>query len=96
MSQAHLYWLAYGKAASAVLEVAQSPMPKLSALVCYYPDRLPALASTFPSGLNVMVHIAGTQGTGTPYKSYVYAEAMPGFAGVDFESYDKVAAGLAW
>ena len=43
-----------------------------------------------------MVHIAGAQGMGTTYKSYVYAEAKPGFADTDFETYDKVAAGLAW
>ena len=71
-------------------------MPKLCAVVCYYPDRLLTPSATVSSSLKIMVHIAGTQSMGTIYKSYVYAEAEPGFAGVDFETYDRVAAGLAW
>ena len=71
-------------------------MPKLSTLVCYYPDKLPFPAATFPSSLKVMLHLADSQGMGTAYKTYVYPESKPGFAGVDFETYDKVAAGLAW
>ena len=88
---------AFGAAASIVLEICQHPMPKLSALVCYYPTALPSPTSSFPPKLRVMVHIAGSQEVGAPvYKSYIYSEADPGFAGVDFETYDRVAAGLAW
>lgn len=71
-------------------------MPKLCTLVAYYPDVLPAPAAGYPPSLNVVVHLAGKQPSTQKYKSYSYPEAEPGFAEVDLEEYDKVAAGLAW
>ena len=71
-------------------------MPKLCALICYYPDQIPTATTTPPQGLKVMVHFAGSQLFGMSCKSYVYEGTEPGFAGVDFETYDRVAAGLAW
>ena len=87
---------AYGEAASVVLDLAQKPMPKLCALVAYYPDMLPNPANGFPPSLNVCVHLAASQGMAPRYKSYVYPLAEPGFAEADLEEYDKVSAGLAW
>lgn len=71
-------------------------MPKLGALICYYPDTIPSQPITFSAGLSVMLHLTDSQKLGTACKSYVYPESKPGFAGVDFETYDKVSAGLAW
>lgn len=87
---------AYGEAASIVLDLAQKPMPKLCALVAYYPDEIPAPASTFPPSLNVVVHLAGSQGMAPKYRSYSYPDVQPGFAETDLDEYDKTAAGLAW
>ena len=42
-------YLAYGDAAMIVLDVAQKPMPKLCALVAYYPTKLPLPAAGYPS-----------------------------------------------
>lgn len=88
--------VAYGEAASVVLDVCIKPMPKLCTLVAYYPDVLPAPAAGYPPSLNVVVHLAGTQPVTQTCKSYSYPEAEPGFAELDLEEYDKVAAGLAW
>ncbi len=87
---------AYGEAASIVLALAQKPMPKLCALVAYYPDTLPNPAIGFPPSLDVCVHIPGSQTMAPKYKSYVYPQAESGFAEADLDEYDKVSAGLAW
>ncbi len=79
-----------------VLDVCVKPMPKLCTLVAYYPDVLPKPAAGYPSSLNVVVHLAGAQPTTQKYKAYSYPEAEAGFAEVDLEEFDKVAAGLAW
>lgn len=71
-------------------------MPKLCALVAYYPEKLPAPAAGFPSSLNVLVHIAGSQDMGPKYRFFAYPHAEPGFAELDLEQYDKVEAGMAW
>ena len=79
-----------------VLDACIKPMPKLCTLVAYYPETLPKLAAGYPPSLDVVVHLAGTQPKSQKYKSYSYPEAEPGFAEVDLEEYDPVAAGLAW
>ena len=71
-------------------------MPKLCALVAYYPDRLPHPNMGFPPSLNVCVHLAGTQPMGAKYKSYVYPDVTPGFAERDLEEFDRISADLAW
>lgn len=87
---------AYGEAASIILDLAQKPMPKLCALVAYYPDTLPNPTTGFPPSVDVCVHVAGAQPTALKYKSYIYPQAEPGFAEADLDEYDKVSAGLAW
>lgn len=87
---------AYGEAASIILALAQKPMPKLCALVAYYPDVLPNPAAGFPPSLNVCIHFAGSHRTVAKYKSYAYPQAESGFAEADLNEYDKVSAGLAW
>ena len=72
-------------------------MPKLCALVAYYPNVLPNPSAGFPSSLKVLVHLAGTQTVGGPqYPSYNYPHAQSGFAEGDLDEYDKISASLAW
>lgn len=88
--------IAYGDAAAIVLEFAVKPTPKLCTLVAYYPTALPHVGAGFPPSLNVVVHLAGSQGMGPKYHSYAYPHAETGFAEEDLETYDKVSANLAW
>lgn len=71
-------------------------MPKLCALVAYYPDRLPAPGAGYPPSLRVTVHLAGSQLGAPKFHSYSYPQVEPGFAEHDLDQFDKVAAGLAW
>lgn len=79
-----------------VLETALKPMPKLCALVAYYPDRLPPPAAGYPPSLRIITHLAGSQQEAPKFHSYSYPQAQPGFAEHDLDQFDKVAAGLAW
>ncbi|KAL8930761.1 MAG: hypothetical protein Q9208_000302 [Pyrenodesmia sp. 3 TL-2023] len=87
---------AYGEAAEVVLETALKPMPKLCALIAYYPDRLPPPAAGFPPSLRIITHLAGSQPEAPKFHSYSYPQAEPGFAEHDLDQFDKVSAGLAW
>ena len=89
--------IAYGEAAEIVLEVALKPMPKLCALVAYYPERLPApTGAGYPPSLGLIVHLAGSQPMAPKFHSYSYPDAEPGFAENDLDQFDKVSAALAW
>lgn len=87
---------AFGEAAEVVLETALKPMPKLCALVAYYPDCLPTPGAGYPPSLRVTVHLAGSQPGAPKFHSHSYPQAEPGFAEHDLDQFDKVAAGLAW
>lgn len=74
-------------------------MPKLCALVAYYPTKLPKVTTGFPPSLHVQIHLASTQNIVTPapgLTSYIYPRSEVGFAEEDLDEYDKVSAGLAW
>ncbi|KAK3724406.1 hypothetical protein LTR37_001030 [Vermiconidia calcicola] len=87
--------VAFGKAASDCLDFFIKPQPHLAAMVAYYPTSLDPKAK-YPSQLNVLAHIAGSQGFAPAFPSYTYQGAKPGFAEHDLEEYNKVAASLAW
>ncbi|KAL8957750.1 MAG: hypothetical protein Q9193_005059, partial [Seirophora villosa] len=87
---------AFGEAAEVVLETALKPIPKLCALVAYYPDRLPPPGAGYPPSLRITVHLAGSQPRAPKFHSHSYPEAEPGFAEHDLDQFDKVSAGLAW
>lgn len=72
------------------------PMPKLCAIVAYYPTRLPTASTAFPPSLLVQVHIASSQNFGSRHPSYTYPDTAPGFAEHDAEQYDKIGSRLAW
>lgn len=72
------------------------PMPKLCALVAYYPNRLPTSSTAFPPSLLVQIHIASSQNLGTRHPSYIYPDTAPGFAEHDADQYDKIGSRLAW
>jgi len=93
------YWaiIAYGRAASAALDVCMKPVPKLSALVTYYPHQLPSTSTNLPPNLVSVVHIAGDQNIGSPkYPSYHYPHAKEGFAETESDAFSQVASDLAW
>lgn len=87
---------AYGEAAETVLEMAHKPVPKLCALVAYYPERMSVPGAGYPPSLKLVVHIAGSQGFMPGNYAYSYPDAVPGFAEHDLDVFDKVSAGLAW
>lgn len=87
---------AYGDAAALVLEACMKPMPKLVAVVAYYPPYMPRTTTNFPPTLNVQIHLASSQKFGTRHPSYRYANTQPGFAEYDLDEFDKVGASLAW
>ena len=71
-------------------------MPKLCALVAYYPPSLPHVNAGFPSSVRVLAHLAGKVSSAPKWASYTYPHAEPGFAEDGTEAYEKVSAGLAW
>lgn len=87
---------AYGEAASEALDVAVKPMPKLCALVAYYPEKVPAPGAGFPPSHNVAIHFAGPQSKTPNCRCYSYPGVEAGFAEENLEQYDKVSASLAW
>ncbi|KAM3413487.1 Dienelactone hydrolase [Cercospora zeina] len=89
--------IAFAQAATTCLSLALKPQPKLCALICYYPHTLPSPKASYPSQLEVLVHLAGDQPFApASVKSYRYEHALVGFAEHDLETYDGVAAKLAW
>ncbi|KAF2173815.1 hypothetical protein M409DRAFT_62064 [Zasmidium cellare ATCC 36951] len=88
--------VAFGHAAAECLDFHIKPQPKLAALVAYYPSSIPNPKTKYPPHLEVLCHIAGTQGFAPAFPSFTYRGAEPGFAEHDLETFDKVAAGLAW
>ncbi|ETI28076.1 hypothetical protein G647_00525 [Cladophialophora carrionii CBS 160.54] len=88
--------VAYGDAATLVLEACMKPMPKLVAVVAYYPGHPPRSTTNFPPTLHVQIHLAATQKWGTRWPSYRYENTEPGFAEHDLEEFDKIGASLAW
>ena len=88
--------LAYGGAAAVALNEAMKPMPKLCALVAYYPEEFPALSARFPTSLNIAIHFAGPQSETPNCRCYSYEGVEAGFAQENHDQYDKVSASLAW
>lgn len=71
-------------------------MPKLCALVAYYPPYIPQSNTNYPTSILLQIHLAGSQPFGTRHASFRYADTKPGFAEHDLDDYDKVGARLAW
>jgi len=88
--------VAYGQAAPLVLDACRKPMPKLCAVVAYYPTYLPNAGGGFPSAIRLLVHLAGNQGSRPKYPSFAYKHSEAGFAEEDLEQYDEISARLAW
>jgi len=89
--------VAYGDAAALVLEACMRPMPKLCAVVAYYPPHMPKTSANFPPSLNLIVHLAASQKFGTRHeKSYRYLGTTDGFAESDLEEYSEPDARVAW
>ncbi|KAK0515341.1 hypothetical protein JMJ35_002720 [Cladonia borealis] len=88
--------VAFGEAATAVLDIAQKPVWKLCALIAYYPTEVPAPPTGFPNHHNVLVHLASSQHLVPKCRHYIYPEVQPGFAEENLDKFDKVSTNLAW
>lgn len=71
-------------------------MPRLSTLIAYYPEKLPAPGARFPTNLNVVIHLVHPQSTAPSCRCYSYLGVEAGFAEENLDQYDKVSASLAW
>lgn len=71
-------------------------MPKLVALVAYYPAFFHPTTDHFPPSLNVQIHLSTSQNFAPKFPSFVYPDSNPGFAEHDLPEFDKVSARLAW
>ena len=76
--------------------MAVKPIPRLCALVAYYPGRVPAAGAGFPTSHNVAVHLAGPISNAPKCRFYSYPGVEEGFAEENHEQYDKICASLAW
>ncbi|KAK2824769.1 hypothetical protein FQN49_007493 [Arthroderma sp. PD_2] len=88
--------VAYGEAAALVLEACTKPMPRLCAVVAYYPTYLPNFDARSIASLSLKIHLAGSQAPVGKEHCYVYANSQVGFAQHDSTQYDPVTARLAW
>lgn len=88
--------VAYGHAASLLLVEAFDVLPKLCAMVAFYPDQLPDPNAVAPKELQLQVHLAGTQLFAPRYRSFTYPGTSPGFDTRDSGTFDSIASGLAW
>ncbi|KAK8242753.1 carboxymethylenebutenolidase [Phyllosticta capitalensis] len=93
----HYAIIAFGQAATVALQLAMKPMPRLAALVAYYPDALPSPNYKYPTQLHMVLHVAGDQQLGgCTVKSYWYRGTTVSFAEADLDEFEPVSAGLAW
>lgn len=92
--------LAFGNAATHALSLAASSIHSLAAVIAYYPTALPPGFKVHPS-INVVLHLPistnFSPGSSPPHVAVrIYPDVQSGFAESSFQSYDRVAAGLAY
>ncbi|KAF2670908.1 carboxymethylenebutenolidase [Microthyrium microscopicum] len=92
----HFGIIAYGDAAVCCLDIATKPIPHCTALICYYPTSIPHPNQKYPTNLNLVVHLAESQGLAATFPTYVYPEVQDGFAEHDLDMFDAIAADLTW
>jgi len=46
--------------------------------------------------MELLIHLAGSQGFGTAHRNYIYPGTEPGFAETDLDEFERVSADLAW
>jgi len=88
--------VAYGHAGSLILAQAFEVLPKLCALVVFYPDKLQDPSTRALENVHLQVHLAGDQLFAPKYSHFDYPGTKPGFDQRDSRAYDKIASGLAW
>ena len=91
-----IQFLAYGDAAAVCLEAHIKPQPHLAALIAYYPTTIPSPKTKYPPHLEVQCHLAASQGFAPAFPNYIYQGVEVGFAEHDLDTFNKVAASLAW
>ncbi|KAL1311523.1 hypothetical protein AAFC00_001644 [Neodothiora populina] len=92
----HYALIAYESAATAALDACIKPHHHMVALIAYYPTTVPAPKVTFPQQMELLIHLAGTQGFGSAHRNYIYPDTEVGFAESDLDEYERVSANLAW
>lgn len=88
--------IAYGAAAATCLDICTKPQPHLAALIAYYPTTIANPKQKYPPGLQLLAHLSAAQAFAPAFPSYCYAGVDVGFAEHDLDSYNRVAAALAW
>ncbi|KAI1977519.1 hypothetical protein LOZ53_001542 [Ophidiomyces ophidiicola] len=88
--------VAYGESAAVVLEACTAAMPRLCAVVTYYPTSVPNANCAYPPSLNYQIHLAESQPFAAKLNCYTYHRSQVGFAEQDSQFYDRVGATLAW
>ncbi|KAI9889299.1 MAG: hypothetical protein M1814_005606 [Vezdaea aestivalis] len=88
--------IAFGKAAEACLEAALSPLPKLCALVVFYPPSIPSPTSSFEGTPLLQLHRAGSQPFAPKFRSHLYVGTDPGFAEHGNSNYDAISEEISW
>jgi hypothetical protein len=71
-------------------------MPHCATLICYYPTRIPYPNASYPSQLNLILHLTSNQQSASKLRNYIYNDVEPGFAEHDLDTYNRVAHSLAW
>lgn len=79
-----------------MLEACTTPMPRLCAVIAYYPTYIPDAGTSFPPSLNYQIHIAETQPFSAKSNCYIYHQSDVGFAERVMPTYDRISAQLAW
>ncbi|KAK3208055.1 hypothetical protein GRF29_96g1253344 [Pseudopithomyces chartarum] len=92
--------VAYGDAATAVLKIAQKPLPKCAVIVAFYPSVLPSAGYKYPSLLKVQIHVGGDQSAPRPemceWGLYRYPNCKFGFAEPENMAYERIEAELSF
>lgn len=88
--------VAYGHAATLLLDQAFESLPKLCAFVAFYPSSLPEVNSMPRNNLNLQMHLAGDQPFAPKYPTFHYPNTYEGFNERNNPAYDRLASGLAW
>ncbi|KAF2157373.1 hypothetical protein K461DRAFT_219471 [Myriangium duriaei CBS 260.36] len=72
-------------------------LPRLAALISYYPPQIPSgQHTTYPPGVNVLLHLCAGSTISVSLRSFVYEGVSSGFAETDVDEFDSVGKELAW
>jgi hypothetical protein len=88
--------IAYGDAATLCLDIAAKPLAHCCALICYYPSSIPHPNQKYPTQMQLVVHLAESQGLVASFSTYNYPGVEDGFAEHDLDQFNAISTNLAW